>query len=176
MTTGFRKLMLTRAHDKLSQDDVWGRVETFLRGQTMCTLCTSLEDVPRATPLEYYLDGTALYMSGHQGVKLGNIRANPRVSVGVYNHVHPRWGDGGNWLGVLGAQITGTARLIPDSEPEYAVCYPRFASPTSKPLVPGEPPKGRIMLVVEMQRVEYMDIALKLDGFASKQVWQAGRD
>jgi nitroimidazol reductase NimA-like FMN-containing flavoprotein (pyridoxamine 5'-phosphate oxidase superfamily) len=172
MTTGFRKLMLTKAHGKLPQGDVWGRIVTLLKGQTMCTLCTCSGDVPRATPLEYYLDGTALYMIGHQGVKLSNIRANPKVSVGVYNHVHPRWGDGGNWLGVLGAQITGTARLIPDSEPEYAAAYPKFASPTSRPLVPGEPPKGRLMLVIEMQRVEYMDIALKLDGFASKQVWE----
>jgi nitroimidazol reductase NimA-like FMN-containing flavoprotein (pyridoxamine 5'-phosphate oxidase superfamily) len=139
----------------------------------MCTLCTSSGDVPRATPLEYYVDGASLYMIGHRGVKLDNIRVNPQVSVGVYNHVHPRWGDGGNWLGVIGAQISGQARLIPDSDSEYPEAYPKFASPTAKPLVPGESPKGRAMLVVAMRRVEYMDIALKLDGYASKQVWEA---
>ena len=64
----------------------------------------------------------------------------------------------------------------PDTEPEFAEAPPKFASPTARPLTPGEPPKGRIMLVVEMQRVEYMDIALKLDGFASKQVWEVTPD
>ena len=137
----------------------------------MCTLCTCQGDVPRATPLEYYLDGTSLYMIGHQGVKLGNIRANPNVSIGVYNHPHPRWADGGDWLGVNGAQISGAARLIPDNDPEFFVVHPKFASPTAKPADPSVPPRGRIMLVVAMHRVEYMEIALKLDGYASKQVW-----
>ena len=172
MATQFHKLMLTKAHEKLPKDELFGRISTFLMGQTMCSLCTCRDDVPRATPLEYYLDGTSLYMIGHKGIKLENIRANPRVSIGVYNHVHPRWGDGGNWLGVIGAQITGKARLIPDDSPEFFEAYEHFTSPTIKPASPGDKPRGRIMIVVSMESVEYMDIALKLEGYASKQVWK----
>jgi len=158
---------------KLDKEDLFGRVSTFLKGQTMCSLCTCRNEVPRATPLEYYLDNTSLYIIGHKGIKLQNIKANPRVSIGVYNHVHPRWGEGGNWLGVIGAQITGTARLISDDNPQFFKAYKRFASPTVKPATHGEKPRGRIMIVVDMESVEYNDIGLKLDGYASKQVWRA---
>jgi nitroimidazol reductase NimA-like FMN-containing flavoprotein (pyridoxamine 5'-phosphate oxidase superfamily) len=173
MTTQFRRLMTAKADKHLPKDELWGRIVTLLKGQTMCTLCTCLNDVPRATPLEYYLHDASLYMVGHRGIKLENIRQNPVVSIGVYNHVHPRWGDGGNWLGVIGAQITGTARLIPDDVSEFFEAYKRFASPTSTPASPGEKPRGRIMIVTDMERVEYNDIALKLEGYASKQVWWA---
>lgn len=123
MPDQFRKLMIVKTDKQLPRDELRGRITTFLKGQTMCTLCTCLSNVPRATPLEYYLCDTSLYMVRHKGIKLGNIRENPRVSIGVYNHVHPRWGDGGNWLGVIGAQITGTARLIPDDVPEFFEAY-----------------------------------------------------
>lgn len=173
MSTLFRRLMTAKAEKLLTREELWGRIEVFLKGQTMCTLCTVQNNVPRATPLEYYLHDTSLYMIGHKGVKLGNIKNNPGVSIGVYNHVHPRWGDGGNFLGVIGAQVTGTARLISDDVPEFFEAYKRFASPSSTPATPDEKPRGRIMIVIDMERVEYNDIALKLEGHASKQVWQA---
>jgi nitroimidazol reductase NimA-like FMN-containing flavoprotein (pyridoxamine 5'-phosphate oxidase superfamily) len=172
MTNQFRRLMTVKADKELTGDELWSRIVTFLNGQTMCTLCTCQNDVPRATPLEYYLNETSLYMVGHKGIKLGNIKNNPKVSIGVYNHVHPRWGNGGNWLGVIGAQITGTARLIPDDLPEFFEAYNHFTSPTLTPAKTGEKPRGRIMIVVTMERIEYLDIALKLEGYASKQVWQ----
>lgn len=173
MSTLFRRLMTAKAEKLLTREELWGRIDVFLKGQTMCTLCTVQNNVPRATPLEYYLHDTSLYMIGHKGVKLGNIKNNPMVSIGVYNHVHPRWGDGGNFLGVIGAQITGTARLISDDVPEFFEAYQRFASPSSTPATPGEKPRGRIMIVIDMESAEYNDIALKLEGYASKQVWRA---
>lgn len=173
MRNEFRELMMKKATGKLPKDELFHRITEFLKGQTMCTLCTCRDDVPRATPLEYYLNGTTLYIIGHRGVKLGNIRANPRVSVGVYNDVHPTWGNAGNWLGVKGVQIMGRANLITDDNPEYAEARRHFTSPTLSPARGDEKPRGRIMITVTMERVEYIDIALKLQGYASKQVWKA---
>lgn len=174
MTSDFQKLMRTRADLKLPSDEILRRTIEFLKGQTMCTLCTCRNNVPRATPLEYYVHDTALYMVGHQGVKLGNIRANTRVSIGVYNHVHPTWGNGGNWLGVKGVQITGRARLITDDSPEYFEARRRFSSPTMVQDTVEQKPSGRIMIRVDMDMIEYQDIAFKLQGYASKQVWKGG--
>ena len=169
----FSQLMRTRAVKKLPREELWRRIEEFLRKQTMCSLCTCRRDVPRATPLEYYLHGTSLYMVGHKGKKIANLRANPRVSIGVYDHVHPTWGDAGNWLGVKGAQIAGRARLIWDDDPAWAEAHNCFSSPTMVKVQPGEKPRGRVMIVVEIEQVEYLDIALKIKGFGSKQVWKA---
>ncbi|MEW6142577.1 MAG: pyridoxamine 5'-phosphate oxidase family protein [Chloroflexota bacterium] len=170
----FYQLMRVKAEKKLPKDQLLERILNFLKTQTMCTLCTCRNNVPRATPLEYYNDGTSLYMIPHKGVKMANLRANPKVSIGVYNHVHPRWADGQNWLGVIGAQITGTARLIPDSDPEYFEARDKYRSPTITP-DRDRTPKGRMMLRIDCDRIEYLDIALKLEGYASKQVWTSPR-
>jgi nitroimidazol reductase NimA-like FMN-containing flavoprotein (pyridoxamine 5'-phosphate oxidase superfamily) len=171
----FSQMMLMKATGKLAKDELWRRIQEFLKKQTMCSLCTCRANVPRATPLEYYLHGTTLYMVGHKGKKLANLRANPQVSIGIYDHVHPTWGDAGNWLGVKGAVVTGRARLVTDDDPEYAEAHDRFASPTMAKYRPGEKPRGRVMIVVEMEQVEYQDIALKFKGLDSKQVWKAPR-
>lgn len=173
MTIKFSDLHKKNTTDKLPNDEVFRLVTVFLKEQTMCSLCTSSGDVPRATPLEYYAGGTRLYMVGHSGVKLANIKANPQVSIGIYNHVHPTWNDAGNWLGVKAAQITGQARLIADDSPDYYEARQGFSSPTMRPAKPGEKPIGRIMIVVEMEKVEYQDISLRLKGYDQKQVWQA---
>jgi len=139
----------------------------------MCTICTCRDNIPRATPLEYYSDGTTLYIIGHKGIKVGNLRVNHNVSVGIYNHVHPTWGAGGNWLGVKGAQVTGTARMIYDDDPAYLEARAKWASPSVSKVTPKDKPAGRFMIVVDSQKIEYMDAAFKLEGCATKQVWKA---
>ena len=171
----FTDVMRKKAAGKIPKDELYAGILEFLKGQTMCTICTSLNDVPRATPLEYYSDGTSLYIIGHKGIKLGNLRANPRVSVAIYNHVHPTWGGAGNWLGVKGAQITGTARIITDDSPEYFTARAKWKSPTVGTVKSSEKPTGRMMIVVDSERIEYMDSAFKLEGCATKQVWKADK-
>ncbi len=176
MTIRFSDLHKSNTHDKLPNEEVFRLVSAFLKEQTMCSLCTCAGDVPRATPLEYYADGAKLYIVGHHGIKMDNIRANSRVSVGIYNHVHPTWNDAGNWLSVKAAQATGKARLIADDNPEYFAARKHFASPTMKPAKPDEKPMGRIMIVVEMEIVEYQDIGFRLKGLDQKQIWKANPD
>ena len=49
----FYQLMRTRALKKLPKDELIERILNFLKTQTMCSLCTCRNNVPRATPLEY---------------------------------------------------------------------------------------------------------------------------
>lgn len=52
-----------------------------------CALGTSQDNVPRVTPIDFYNDGLTLWMTGDPGGKIENIRANPNVSLSIYNPI-----------------------------------------------------------------------------------------
>jgi len=58
---------------------------TESRPGTPCTLATSRDNMPRATPIDFFNDGLTLWMIGDPGGKLADIRSNPNVSVGIYS-------------------------------------------------------------------------------------------
>jgi nitroimidazol reductase NimA-like FMN-containing flavoprotein (pyridoxamine 5'-phosphate oxidase superfamily) len=70
-----------------------------------CVLATSRNNVPRATPIDFYNDGLTIWIIGDPGKKILNIRSNNRVSVGVY---HPMDRSKPN----RSLQIQGKARLV----------------------------------------------------------------
>jgi nitroimidazol reductase NimA-like FMN-containing flavoprotein (pyridoxamine 5'-phosphate oxidase superfamily) len=70
-----------------------------------CVLATSRNNIPRATPVDFYNDGLIIWIIGDPGKKILNIRSNNRVSVGVY---HPMDRSKPN----RSLQIQGKARLV----------------------------------------------------------------
>lgn len=52
-----------------------------------CALGTSKDNIPRVTPIDFFNDGLILWIVAGPGEKLGNIRSNPNVSVGIYTRV-----------------------------------------------------------------------------------------
>ncbi len=52
--------------------------------RTSLVLATSYEDVPRATPLEFFHEGLTIYFFGEPGGKIANIKRNPRVCAAIY--------------------------------------------------------------------------------------------
>jgi len=48
-------------------------------------LATVKDNVPRATPVDFFNDGLTIWIAGEPGVKIRNIRSNQRVAVGVYH-------------------------------------------------------------------------------------------
>jgi nitroimidazol reductase NimA-like FMN-containing flavoprotein (pyridoxamine 5'-phosphate oxidase superfamily) len=70
-----------------------------------CVLCTVHAGMPRATPIDFFVDGMTLWLAGEPGLKIRNIRSNPKVAVGVY---HPVDHSALN----RSLQINGTATLI----------------------------------------------------------------
>jgi nitroimidazol reductase NimA-like FMN-containing flavoprotein (pyridoxamine 5'-phosphate oxidase superfamily) len=71
-----------------------------------CVLCTVHDGRPRATPIDFFVDGMTLWLAGEPGLKIRNIRSNAQVAVGIYHPVDHS---------VLNRslQIHGTATLIP---------------------------------------------------------------
>ena len=70
-----------------------------------CVLATSRNNVPRATPVDFFNDGLTIWIIGDPGKKILNIRSNNRVSVGIY---HPMDRSKPN----RSLQIQGKARLV----------------------------------------------------------------
>ena len=104
MEASFAELRNQNITKQLSADELKQRVTDFLKSQNVCVLCTSKDDVPRATPLEYYSEGMIIYIVAGQGTKMDNIKANQRVSIGIYSTPYTDWTD---WYKVIGVQITG---------------------------------------------------------------------
>jgi uncharacterized protein YhbP (UPF0306 family) len=151
----------------MSRDELERRIAVFIKTHNVCVLCTAKDNVPRATPIEYWADGTTLYMGADPRSKRENIKANPKVSVGIFVPlVAP--------LSVKGMQITGEATLLSNDNPEFD-----YASLLERQELVGEdvgdfkPRRDRIVIKVEAKKIEFLDVAMKLEGYDLKYVWEA---
>jgi len=71
-----------------------------------CVLATCHDNVPRATPVDFFCDGTlALWISAEPGGKIANIMRNAQVAAGIYESVD-------HSIEQQSMQIWGTAELI----------------------------------------------------------------
>jgi len=50
-----------------------------------CVLATIYNNIPRATPVDFFCEGLTLWIAGEPGLKIRNIRSNPQVAVGIYH-------------------------------------------------------------------------------------------
>ncbi|MFC2068041.1 pyridoxamine 5'-phosphate oxidase family protein [Chloroflexota bacterium] len=138
----------------------------FLESHNMCILATAKGSIPRATPIEYYSQGTMLYMVGEPGIKTNNIMDNPQVSVGIHDSLN-------GWLSVKGVQITGSATLITDENPGYNKAMQIYKwQELGRELGQNKPPSGRIIIKIKAKKIELTEIALKQKGYALRQIWE----
>ena len=71
-----------------------------------CVLATSHEDVPRATPIDFFCDNTLnLWFNAEPGGKIANVMRNPKVSVGIFEPVD-------HTIDQKSLQLWGKARII----------------------------------------------------------------
>ncbi len=175
MSTEFGDLVVKKLTAKLPDAELRERIINFFKEQTMCVIATCKENVPRATPLEYFSDGMTLYISTDPGTKIENIKVNAMVSIGIFSTLHPDWA-GDNWKRNKGAQITGEATILGPDDPENirakkeVIPWKRFVSALGWDI--SKLPKG-LVVKVEPKKIEYRENALMLKGYATKQVWEA---
>lgn len=65
------------------------KLDSKLKHGEGCVLATSRNNVPRATPTDFFSDGLTIWIAGEPGVKIRNIRSNQRVAVGIYQRMVP---------------------------------------------------------------------------------------
>jgi len=77
-----------------------------LRHGKACVLATCHNNMPRATPVDFFCDGSfAIWISAEPGGKIANIMRNPQVAAGVYDPVD-------HSIEQKSMQLWGTAELI----------------------------------------------------------------
>jgi hypothetical protein len=79
----------------------------FLKRNNVLHLSTTRNDLPRATPLEYRLDGFTFYVLSEGGAKFNNLKVNKNVSFSI---AEPYLPDKDFW-GAKGLQAWGKARV-----------------------------------------------------------------
>ncbi|MFX0175516.1 MAG: pyridoxamine 5'-phosphate oxidase family protein [Candidatus Hodarchaeota archaeon] len=81
-------------------------IREFLRVRKVLVLCTCSNNIPRATPMDFYMekaqDNFHIYVGPAPGRKVKNIENNPIVSIGIYTPM--------NTGKVQGMQITATGK------------------------------------------------------------------
>ena len=143
------------------------RIAAFLAAHNTCVLATCNNNLPQATPIEYYAHHLNLYMIVDPGTKLENLKVNPNVSVGINEPLS-------GWLSIRGLQIFGQATLIQDNQPEYdtAMQYYNWRF-LGEALGYTEAPRGHILARITPIRIKLTEFGLKQEGYAPTQVWQA---
>lgn len=176
--------IIMKINKKMPRDQLEQHIVEFIKSHDMCVLATTSKDnIPRATPIWYNSKGTTLYMVGDEGTKMDNIRANPRVGIGIHDIRT-------SFQSVKGIQITGQATLITADNPEYEEMLriyqfvERIRKVTremaellgmERPEEMGEikPPKDIAMIKIEAKKIALVESVLLARGYAAQQVWEA---
>jgi len=92
----------------MPEAELKSEIRTFLKQRKVLVLCTCRNNIPRATPMDFYIDKKAppeeftIYIAPAPGRKVQNIKENPIVSIGIYTPM-----DTGK---IQGMQITATGK------------------------------------------------------------------
>ncbi|MFC4072061.1 pyridoxamine 5'-phosphate oxidase family protein [Actinoplanes subglobosus] len=151
---------------RLDRDRLEERILNLLSSQNMCVVASTAPDGgPHATPVRYFHLGFELVFTAlGTSPKIRNLRADPRVSAGVFA---PLVGQASS----RGAQFFGTARVLEPDDTAFGTYWPvvRWQSDhveRSRPL--DEPPLGTIV-VITPDRIVYTEHWLRREGFAPRQ-------
>ncbi|MHA1913519.1 MAG: pyridoxamine 5'-phosphate oxidase family protein [Promethearchaeota archaeon] len=93
-------------NQKMPENEVKRKIRDFLDERKILVLCTCNNNIPRATPMDFYIeketDNFHIYVGPAPGRKVKNIEENPIVSIGIYTPM-----ETGK---IQGMQITATGR------------------------------------------------------------------
>lgn len=67
-------------------EELKNEISSFLDKRKVLVLCTCNNNIPRATPMDFYTekDNFNIYVGPAPGRKIKNIEANPNISIGIY--------------------------------------------------------------------------------------------
>jgi general stress protein 26 len=150
----------------MPRDQLEQHLIEFIKSHNVCVIATAKDNIPRATSLEYEAEGLTLYMMVGQGRKTENMRANPQISADIHDPLQ-------GWMTVKGIQITAQAKLLIDSDPEYPGAWKNYNKANADKEGWDIPPNGRTLFVIEPQKIELIETALKEKGYKMQQVWEA---
>jgi nitroimidazol reductase NimA-like FMN-containing flavoprotein (pyridoxamine 5'-phosphate oxidase superfamily) len=133
-------------------------IRAFLNNRRALVLCTCLHNIPRATPMDFYMeksqDNFNIYVGLAPGRKVKNIEKNPIVSIGIYTPM-----DTGK---IQGVQITATGkerlRFLRENDEEFE---------SAQKIVRG---KRNLILKIIPEKIEMLDYDFANRGYSRFQV------
>jgi uncharacterized pyridoxamine 5'-phosphate oxidase family protein len=133
-------------------------IREFLKTRKVLVLCTCSNNIPRATPMDFYMEKTQknfhIYVGLAPGRKVKNIEENPIVSIGIYTPL-----DTGK---IQGMQITaiGKDRLIFLKEGD-------FDFKKAQNIVRG---RRKLILKIIPEKIELLDYDFIKKGYSRHQI------
>lgn len=142
---------------QLPKEQLKKNILQFLNKRKILVLCTCNENIPRATPLDYYNEGFELYMTPTGGAKVENLKANPIASIGIYTPLSE--GE------IQGLQITSTKiKFIYPNEDDYE---------HARKIVKR---KAKMYLKIIPEKIEFLDYSLSKDGYSRFQTLEMSKE
>lgn len=152
---------------QLPRDELTRRIEHFLATHWMGVLCTIGKNGPIGSPVEYYADGTAVYVLPQpNSPKLKAMQRDPRVCFAIH-------GENVGWASVRGTQLFADVSFIEPGTPEHAEAmkiyhWEKSAVQLDKPL--DEVPQVALAKL-EPHKIVYTEHWLRKEGYAPRQIW-----
>jgi len=152
-----------------------------------CVLATCHDNVPRATPVDFFSDGTLdVWICGEPGGKIANIIRNPNISVGIYEPAD-------HSVAQKSIQLWGTAELInsknnPDVFEQKWLEFglnEAMEGVLEENIEKGLIPKGSVEQVMTMRRkkmnlikispTKIVILNMPSVGLLTKKIWEKGK-
>lgn len=132
----------------------------FMDTQGMCVLATCSSGEPRASAVEFFPEGTTIYVLTEGGRKIANIERNPRVSVAIHTQFT-------GWDSIQGIQIAGRAEIGDRGSAIFTAGEEAYARRKKQAI---KLPDFMHVIRITPQKIEYLDTTLRAKGYGVKHV------
>ncbi|MFW9894315.1 MAG: pyridoxamine 5'-phosphate oxidase family protein [Candidatus Thorarchaeota archaeon] len=140
----------------MPKDELKREIREYLDKRKVLVLCTCSNNVPRATPLDFYTDQDSfnIYVGPTPGQKVKNIEENPNVSIGIYTP----FSEGK----IQGMQITASGKeqliFLREGDEEFE---------KAQKIVRG---KRKLLLKIIPEKIELLDYDFAKKGYSRLQI------
>jgi hypothetical protein len=152
---------------QLPRAELTARIEHLLATRWMGVLCTHGPDGPIGSPVEFYAEGTTVYVLPQPGSpKVKAMEQDPRICFAVH-------ADNCGWASIRGAQLFGAAEFVKPGTPahDHGMTIFRWqASSVQLGRALDTPPKMDL-LRLDPDRIVYTEQWLRKNGFGPRQIW-----
>lgn len=82
-------MIIKVTNQKMPENELKREIREYLNSRKVLVLCTCSNNIPRATPMDFYTDQDSfnIYVGPAPGRKVKNIEENPNVSIGIYTPI-----------------------------------------------------------------------------------------
>ena len=141
---------------KMPEDELKREIREYLDKRKVLVLCTCNNNIPRATPMDFYTDQDSfnIYGGPAPGRKVKNMEENPNISIGIYTPLS----EGK----IQGMQITASGKenliFLKEGDEEFE---------KAQEIVRG---KRKLLLKIIPEKIELLDYDFAKLGYSRLQI------